>query len=921
MAIDLEKLVAQLSVDIRGFEQGLARANGVSNKQFNAIERRAIQMNKKLDGIGRSAANNLLAPLSGIGAALGAREVLRYADAWTSAKNSLAVAGVVGRNQADVLDQLYNSAQANAAPIGALADLFGKAAQASDNLGASQSDLLKFSDGVATSLRVAGTSAGAASGALTQLGQLLGQARVQAEEFNSINEGARPILMAVAAGMDEAGGSVSKLKALVNDGKVSGQQFFQAFLRGLPQIEAMAANATQTIEQGVTKVNNAFTKYIGETDASLGASQRLVLGLNSLADNFDATADIVLKLAAVIAGALVGRSIVGMIRSLGLATTALLSLITALRTASGLSGAAQAFGGIGAAAGPLGMVIGGTVVGALALFSSTVGKSSEGATLFADRLKRLEEAAKASGQAVEEASQKNDAYSRNSLAQEVEASTTAFEDAQAEALNLLSAFAEVQAMSLITPEQYSELARLRDGLKDGSVSAEDAKQSLFGMANADYNFQEVADAIGPILDRLALISQGARDAASDLAKLTGDGGPSFRELDDKSMSSYRDMKAAGDAFIKEADRRNSLTKGQLALETEIAAVRKKAGEEGVILTEKQIALLAQSNIAADASRSAEGKKPKKEKKERDNDYEREIQSITERTAAIVTETEAQRQINPLVEEYGYAIEKARAEHDLLTAAQQAGIAVTPQLRAEIAATAEQYALATMEAGKLADSQDKIRQSAEEMAAFQKDLTGGIVDGLLSGASAAEVMSNAVGKLTDKLIEMGLSNIFDTAANGGAGFNLLSFLGLKLKDGGKVQRFASGGGVRGPGSSRSDSIPAMLSDGEFVVNAAATKRNRTLLEAINNGQSLMLAGGGMATLKAPVMPRLQSPAMMRDSRQHISIGVAMDENANLKAYVKNVSEETTKAGLKTYDKGGAVRAGRDLREVNYRGYAR
>tara|TARA_R110001606_G_scaffold201456_3_gene349463 strand:- start:130 stop:1794 length:1665 start_codon:yes stop_codon:yes gene_type:complete len=37
-----------------------------------------------------------------------------------------------------------------------------------------------------------------------------------------------------------------------------------------------------------------------------------------------------------------------------------------------------------------------------------------------------------------------------------------------------------------------------------------------------------------------------------------------------------------------------------------------------------------------------------------------------------------------------------------------------------------------------------------------------------------------------------------------------------------QRFASGGPVSGPGTSRSDSIPAMLSDGEFVMNARAVR---------------------------------------------------------------------------------------------------
>ena len=49
----------------------------------------------------------------------------------------------------------------------------------------------------------------------------------------------------------------------------------------------------------------------------------------------------------------------------------------------------------------------------------------------------------------------------------------------------------------------------------------------------------------------------------------------------------------------------------------------------------------------------------------------------------------------------------------------------------------------------------------------------------------------------------------------------------------AQGFATGGFVSGPGTSTSDSIPALLSDGEFVVNAKSTKRFLPLLEKINN----------------------------------------------------------------------------------------
>jgi hypothetical protein len=49
-------------------------------------------------------------------------------------------------------------------------------------------------------------------------------------------------------------------------------------------------------------------------------------------------------------------------------------------------------------------------------------------------------------------------------------------------------------------------------------------------------------------------------------------------------------------------------------------------------------------------------------------------------------------------------------------------------------------------------------------------------------------------------------------------------------------FRSGGRVHGPGTGTSDSIPAWLSNGEFVINARATREFLPLLQAINGGQA-------------------------------------------------------------------------------------
>jgi hypothetical protein len=53
--------------------------------------------------------------------------------------------------------------------------------------------------------------------------------------------------------------------------------------------------------------------------------------------------------------------------------------------------------------------------------------------------------------------------------------------------------------------------------------------------------------------------------------------------------------------------------------------------------------------------------------------------------------------------------------------------------------------------------------------------------------------------------------------------------------------ADGGYITGPGGPREDKIPAMLSNGEYVINARDTARNRGLLEVINRGGDVTRMG--------------------------------------------------------------------------------
>ncbi|MEP9347871.1 tape measure protein [Xanthobacter sp. KR7-225] len=292
MATDLERLTVQVDASITKFERALSKMEGRTASSARRVESTYAKMQTRIDAtfsrIGSTFKGSLAGGLAGITAALGVRELAQYADTWTRANNVLRVAGLSGSELAGVMDELFAAAQRQGVPIEALAQLYGRAARASKELGATKDDLVAFSEDVARALKVAGTSPEAASGALLQLGQLLGSSRVSAEEFNSVMEGAAPILQTVANGIEEAGGSVNRLKQLVNDGQLSNVAFFKGFQAGAAGLREQAAQAEDTIAQGMTRIGNAITKAVGEIDKTSGASKNATENLGYVAKAIEA---------------------------------------------------------------------------------------------------------------------------------------------------------------------------------------------------------------------------------------------------------------------------------------------------------------------------------------------------------------------------------------------------------------------------------------------------------------------------------------------------------------------------------------------------------------------------------------------------------------------------------------------------------
>jgi hypothetical protein len=180
-----------------------------------------------------------------------------------------------------------------------------------------------------------------------------------------------------------------------------------------------------------------------------------------------------------------------------------------------------------------------------------------------------------------------------------------------------------------------------------------------------------------------------------------------------------------------------------------------------------------------------------------------------------------------------------------------------------------------------------------------DWFGGMRNDLKNGVSLLDAMSNAAGRLADRLLDMALNNGIQSFVNAIMGaFGGSPLPGSTAIGRGGIGHMKGGGAIFGPGTGTSDSILIAASNGEFMVNAAATARHRPLLEAINDNRSLprFAAGGyigptpGSASSVAGPMPLViinESGNTVRDggigSRngapvQQLIIGAAADDVA-------------------------------------------
>ncbi len=283
---------------VRQLQQELLRA-----AQQAAATQRIIQ---QMGGAGRQASGGIMDlrhSLAGMAAYMVVSHVREWLDAWQSAAGLFKIATENMEQMHIVQKKITDAAKETRQDFTATTELYARLQRASQDVGASQNEMIKFTKGVGTVLAIQHTSANQARGALIQLGQALGMQNIRAQEFRSMNENLYVVLQTVAKNMDGMGGSVNKLRQKMLSGKLASKEFFEAFLKGLPALQAAFEKTSRTISQGFSVLTTETIETLGHLDDAIGFSDKFSKMLILIGNNLEYIIPLIIGVGTALIGA------------------------------------------------------------------------------------------------------------------------------------------------------------------------------------------------------------------------------------------------------------------------------------------------------------------------------------------------------------------------------------------------------------------------------------------------------------------------------------------------------------------------------------------------------------------------------------------------------------------------------------------
>ncbi|WP_154819115.1 tape measure protein, partial [Enterobacter hormaechei] len=275
----MSEKAGEIYYDIEADVSGLLKAQGKANKSLDSIGNSATNAAKKMD--------ELQTNINRVAGAIAASLVVDWGKAFLVAADNMSqlnarIERLTGSaaTASQTMQSLMRISSATGGSLQDTAKLWETLSTALRDTGATNGQIIQLTETLQKIGRIGGSSSEEMANALRQFGQSISSGTVRAEEFNSILEQMPELARQIAAGM---GVSIGELRQLMLDGKLTAEDALNAIQKQTGSVNAEFEKLPRTLSQANTALTNSFLTMVDNINQATGASNGMVLVIDSLA--------------------------------------------------------------------------------------------------------------------------------------------------------------------------------------------------------------------------------------------------------------------------------------------------------------------------------------------------------------------------------------------------------------------------------------------------------------------------------------------------------------------------------------------------------------------------------------------------------------------------------------------------------------
>lgn len=272
----LAKLVLSLEADIAKYTKDMQDASATTQREVKKMSGALNSIQSSVKGLG----TGLVAAI-GVGSAT---QMAKLADQFNVLDQRIKTATRDTGDYTKVSAELFKISQKNGVALADTVSLFQNVSRGARELGATNTDILKFSNTLQQLGTIGGSSAEAMSRALTQLSQSMSGGVVRAEEYNSIVENMPELMHRIAVGMGKTDG---QLRQLMLSGKLMSKDVLSTILAQSDEIDKQFKTMPMSMERAGVAMTNSMGAFVSKLDQALGLTKALVTAMQGISKEAD----------------------------------------------------------------------------------------------------------------------------------------------------------------------------------------------------------------------------------------------------------------------------------------------------------------------------------------------------------------------------------------------------------------------------------------------------------------------------------------------------------------------------------------------------------------------------------------------------------------------------------------------------------